>query len=317
MCENLVQDWLRLSRVIVVTYKREKKKNKAVRPSDVSKEAFRQEGFEVVPPIEYNSMKTVVVKQLDYMIDSFNDEEIIDSIENLNKWAKVESIYKIPSTSKILKIRFKTQQMAQLALDNGVKILHQYISKWNVEKEVFVRLNPCRNCFQYDHKLKDCILEKKSRCTFCAGEHRQHECKAKQALCINCGGPHRTLAATCKIRKDLIKKRSGEMRDQIRTQTRQQQFTSYADATSATKGSKAGSSVGGGALGLTKDETKQMVTTIMSAIVYSHYSMWRLFNLGHSKKACVTCINAMALSQLIFQRHLWQTWWHKPARKFS
>ena len=239
--------------------------------SDVSKEAFRQEGFEVVPPIEYNSMKTVVVKQLDYMIDSFNDEEIIDSIEILNKWAKVESIYKIPSTSKILKIRFKTQQMAQLALDNGIKILHQYISKWNVEKEVFVRLNPCRNCFQYDHKLKDCKLEKKSRCTFCAGEHRQHECKAKQALCINCGGPHRTLAATCKIRKDLIKKRSGEMRDQIRTQTRQQQFTSYADATSATKGSNAGSSVGGGVLGLTKDETKQMVTTIMSAIVYSHY----------------------------------------------
>ena len=239
--------------------------------SDVSKEAFRQEGFEVVPPIVYNSMKTVVVKQLDYMIDSFNDEEIIDSIEILNKWAKVESIYKIPSTSKILKIRFKTQQMAQLALDNGIKILHQYISKWNVEKEVFVRLNPCRNCFQYDHKLKDCKLEKKSRCTFCAGEHRQHECKAKQALCINCGGPHRTLAATCKIRKDLIKKRSGEMRDQIRTQTRQQQFTSYADATSATKGSSAGSSVGGGVLGLSKDETKQMVTTIMSAIVYSHY----------------------------------------------
>ena len=164
--------------------------------SDGSKEAFRQEGFEVVPPIEYNSMKTLVVKQLDYIIDSFNDENIIDSIEHLNKWAKVESIYKIPSTSKILKIRFQTQQMVQIALDNGIKILHQFISKWNIEKDVFIRLNPCRNCFQHDHKLKECKKREEMRCTFCAGEHRQHDCKAQQAKCIYCGGPHRTSAAS-------------------------------------------------------------------------------------------------------------------------
>ena len=152
--------------------------------SDCSKETFRQEGFEVVPPIEYNSMKTVAVKHLDYMIDPFNDE-IIDNIEHLDEWAIVKSIYKIPSTSKILKIRFKTQQMVQVALDKGIKILHQYIPKWNIEKEVFVRLNPCCNCCQYDHKLKDCKKEKKLSCTFCAGEHRQHDCKAQQAKCIN------------------------------------------------------------------------------------------------------------------------------------
>ena len=75
----------------------------------------------------------------------------------------------------------------------------------------------------------------------------------------------------CKIRKDLIKKRSGAIRDQIRAQTHQQQFTSYADATSATKGNNAGRSMGGGVPGLSKDETKQMITTKMSAIVYSHY----------------------------------------------
>ena len=135
--------------------------------------------------------------------------------------AKVESIYKIPSTSKILKIRFQTQQMEQLALDNGIRILHQFIPKWNIEKEVIIRLNPCRNrnCFHYDHKLKECKNEKKLRCTFCAGEHRQHDCKTQQAKCINCGGPHRTLAASCKIRKDLIKKRRGEIWDQFRAQS--------------------------------------------------------------------------------------------------
>ena len=52
--------------------------------SDGSKETFGQEGFEVIPPIEYNSIKTIVVKHLGYMVDSFTDGNIIDSIERLN-----------------------------------------------------------------------------------------------------------------------------------------------------------------------------------------------------------------------------------------
>ena len=147
--------------------------------SDGSKETFSQEGFEVIRAIEYSSMKTIVVKHLDHMIDSFTDDEIIDSIERLSDWAQVELIYKIPSTSKILKIRLKTQQKVQVAPDKGIKIPHQYIPKWNIEKELFIRLNQCRNCYQYDHGLKDCKKEKKLRCTFCAGEHSQNEYKKR------------------------------------------------------------------------------------------------------------------------------------------
>ena len=65
--------------------------------SDESKAIFQDEGFELVPPIEYNSPKTVVVKNLDYMIDSYSDAEIIESIKRLNSWAKVEYVYKIPT----------------------------------------------------------------------------------------------------------------------------------------------------------------------------------------------------------------------------
>ena len=130
--------------------------------NDGSKETFSQEGFEVIPPIEYNSMKTIVVKHLDYMIDSFTDDDIIHSIERLIDWVQLESIYRIPSTSKILKMRLKTQQMVQVALDKGIKVLHQYIPKWDIEKELLIRLNPCRNCYQYDHRLKDCKEEKKA-----------------------------------------------------------------------------------------------------------------------------------------------------------
>ena len=75
----------------------------------------------------------------------------------------------------------------------------------------------------------------------------------------------------CKIHKALIKKRSGEIRDQIRSQSHQQQYTSHTDAASAIKGNTAGRGMETSVPGLTKQETKQIITTIMSAIVYSHY----------------------------------------------
>ena len=79
--------------------------------SEESKVTFQNEGFELVPPIEYNSLKTIVVKNLDYMIDSYSDDEIIESIERLNSWAKVEYVYKIPTASKLLTVWFQNQQI--------------------------------------------------------------------------------------------------------------------------------------------------------------------------------------------------------------
>ena len=102
--------------------------------------------------------------------------------------------------------------MAQNALDKGMIILQQSIPKWNLEREIFVRLTPCRNCFKYEHKFIECKEEKRDRCMYCAGNHRQHDCKEETPCCINCGGQHRTLAAACKVHKDLIKKRSEDIR---------------------------------------------------------------------------------------------------------
>ena len=196
--------------------------------SEDSKNAFQRAGFKIVTPLEYNSLKTVIAKNIDYMIDSYSDDGVIDSIERHNDWATFEHIYRIPASSKLLKIRFKTQQMAQNALDKCMIILQQSILKWNLEREIFVRLTPCRNCFKYDHKVTEC-KEERDRCTYCAGNHRQHDCKEESPCCINCGGQHRTLAAACKVRKDLIKKRSEEIHTRARMN---KQMGSYAAANS-------------------------------------------------------------------------------------
>ena len=59
----------------------------------------------------------------------------------------------------------------------------------------------------------------------------------------------------------------------MRSQSNQQQYATYANAATASKGNTAngGMGTGAGVPGLTKTETKEMITTIMSAIVYSHY----------------------------------------------
>ena len=231
----------------------------------------RKEGYELQAPLGYSNMKMVVIKQL----DSFTSEEIVDSITQLNEWAEVEEMYRLPTTSKMIKIRFVSQQMVQTALTKGLVILHQFIPHWNMEREIFVLLTPCRNCFGYDHKIKDCPQEKKMHCTYCRGEHKQTECEATVPKCINCGGAHRTLAAACKIRKELIKKRSKEIRERSKSRNRQGGDRGYIGTQSYAEAMGAGTAGGGReqetTTPLTKEETKDMLNIIMSAIVYGHY----------------------------------------------
>ena len=116
-----------------------------------SKQKFQDEGFEVHTPTEYNAMRTVVVKNIDQMIADFTDQEVIDRIQHSNPWAKVESIYRLAQSGRLLKVRFATTEMADKAQKDGLIVLFQKISSSYVEKETFVKLTPCYNCFNYDH----------------------------------------------------------------------------------------------------------------------------------------------------------------------
>ena len=111
-----------------------------------SKEIMKKEGFEVLNPLEYNAMKTVVAKQIDEIVDYYNEQDIITSIEESNTWAKVENIVKLPTATKMLKIRFETTEMALHAIRNGMYILNQSIPPRNIEKEIFIKLKACLNC---------------------------------------------------------------------------------------------------------------------------------------------------------------------------
>ena len=151
------------------------------------------------------------------MIADFSDQEIIDKIQKANTWVKIDSIYRLRS-GQILKVKFTATEMANKAIRDGINVLYQKINPTYIEKETFIKLAPCFYCFRYDHKTQNCTKPKQTLCSFCASkDHNHNNCKANSPKCLNCGGNHKTLAASCPVRKDLIKNRAKESRDRSRS----------------------------------------------------------------------------------------------------
>ena len=226
-----------------------------------AKQQFKGEGFEILPPLEYAALKSVVVRHVDKMILEYTDAEIISSIEQLNQWAKVDAIYKITTNGRLLKIRFSNTEMANKAIMEGLLVLNQRIPARHTEKEVFVKLQPCFNCFDYTHKTRDCPEERKEICANCSQTgHRQANCTETQSKCINCKGGHRTLAAICKVRKELIKKKSREIRDRSRSKARAAPATYAAAATNA--------NIDITDFNISPNEMKNLVAKITTGIVF-------------------------------------------------
>ena len=194
-----------------------------------SKQKLRDHKFEIHTPIEYNAMRTIIVHHLDKVISEYNDKEIINNIEATNEWAEVEFVYKLTDTGRMLKIRFNTTEMAARAVRDGLIVAYQQIPPRYIEKEIFVKLTPCYNCYSYNHKTQSCEIEKQSICAFCAKKgHSQNNCSESNPKCINCDGKHKTLASVCPVRKRIIKERSKDVRERSRSRSRARHVT-YAD----------------------------------------------------------------------------------------
>ena len=236
----------------------------------------KEKGFEILTPIEYGAMHAVVIKEIDSMVDDCSVEEIKNNVEDLNIWAKVSEIVKMPTTSKMLKIKFENTYMAQRALEEGIVILYRRIPPHRIEREIFVRLQPCNNCFGYNHETKNCNKGKMTLCAFCGEEgHRQQQCKSTAPRCTNCGKAHKTLAARCQIRKDLIKEKRKAIRERSKSRGRSQAGTGGMAQQGISYAGIAGTDTRRGQeqQGATSssEEIKQLTTVILSAIIYSQY----------------------------------------------
>ena len=52
-------------------------------------------------PIEYDSMRSIVIRRIDKVINDYTDQEVIESINNANIWAEVEQIHQMVDSSKL------------------------------------------------------------------------------------------------------------------------------------------------------------------------------------------------------------------------
>ena len=153
-------------------------------------ETALEKGFEIKIPIKYSAMKTVIVKEIDSIIDEYENQEINNSIESINERAKVVEVYKFDTESKMVKIQFESMAMANRAAKDGIIILSQRIPARRIEKEIFVKLMPCNNCYGYDHETKNCTKEKLT-CAYCGEEgHKQNNCRSETPRCLNYSGAH-------------------------------------------------------------------------------------------------------------------------------
>ena len=231
-----------------------------------SKQSIQNEGFEIHTPLEHNAMRTVVVKNIDQFITDFTDQEVIDRIQLSNPWAKVESIYRLAQSGRLFNVRFATTEMADKALRDGLIVLHQKINSSYIEKETFIKLTPCYNCFAYDHKTKECSKPKQTLCSFCASkEHFHNNCPASSPKCLNCGRKHKTLASACPIRRDLIKNRAKDVRERSRSRSKSR-YVSYASTVNNSSQQQSIRNVN-----VSSQETKELVSKIITSIVFAHY----------------------------------------------
>lgn len=111
----------------------------------------------------------------------------------------------------MLKVRFRDIAMAKKAISAGLCMYGYHLSTAQIEQEQFYSITPCWRYYKYDHQVRD-YTETTMKCSECGDTgHTFRECKNRdRQKCLNCEGAHRTLAASCPVRRGFIKKKRDE-----------------------------------------------------------------------------------------------------------
>ena len=172
--------------------------------SQTSKD-LQEKDLEVVPPRDLLAKQSLVLKKADETVFRHENDEIVKEIEEqaLYTKGKVIEVYKMPQHA-ILKLKFSELEIAKRVQRDGIKLFGCSYPPWQLESERYTQLRQCMNCYSYQHITQQCD-SKDPICSECSGKHYWKECNDKQIRkCTQCGGPHRTFSALCKVRKQAL-----------------------------------------------------------------------------------------------------------------
>ena len=175
--------------------------------TDDIKVKIRQHGFDPLTPPEMTANRTVIVRDVDTYITGQDEAVIVKGIVDNQMLMGSLKVIKIPTNPRMLKIVFDHNADARYAIASGLIIMQQSISPDSIEMEKFINLRQCMKCYSFEHVTRKCNIEGEHLiCSECAERgHRYNNCNNVTKKCVNCQGPHRTLAYRCPTRKKKLK----------------------------------------------------------------------------------------------------------------
>lgn len=195
---------------------------------------LKNKRFDLILPPHLRARKCVVVRNLDKELHDWTTDRMLEDLEQRNEWAKIEAVFRMGEIKHMIKIRFQEITMARKACEAGLAFHTTHIATHQIEPEEFIPITPCWNCFKYNHNVKDCPLKETTFCSECAEMgHTFRQCNNPTKKCLNCDGPHRTLAAICPIRKTILKEKREEKKQ--KKQTFEQENRTYCAVTKMSK----------------------------------------------------------------------------------
>ena len=167
----------------------------------------------ILPP-DIRARRTVFVRQVDYSVGSQTAENIKTEIETQNN-ITVNEIIKIKHYTHVFKIVFNTTTDAHNTLTHGLKAYHTRIAPTQCEQEHYTHIQICYKCYRFEHHTTRDCTKNTDICSECGEEGHTHQtCNNTEKRCINCSGPHRTLAASCPYRKQTIATKNSNQKSQ-------------------------------------------------------------------------------------------------------
>ena len=176
--------------------------------SQKATDSFKTINLTPITPPDLRAKRTIFVRQIDRYAGSHTPDEIKREIQTLNRDIKIDTVIKIKDYTHIIKIIAHDSQTAQFILTHGFNMFHTRITPHQCEQEKYVHLLICFRCYKYEDHPTHLCKSTSTICSECAQtDHTYHDCKTERKECINCGQNHRTLAASCPVRRTAIRDR--------------------------------------------------------------------------------------------------------------
>ena len=158
-----------------------------------------------IPP-DVRARRSLFLRRIDAYVGAHTAQELKSELEHQNNWLKIREVFKIKEYTHVLKIECNEVQMADRALQQGLLCYYSKIAASQIERETYVSLQLCFKCYKYEeHPTAECPEGNVTWCSECSSkEHTFRECKSNEKRCLNCHGPHRTMAMACKVKKQLM-----------------------------------------------------------------------------------------------------------------